>query len=122
MRLIIQHLTGRDAGKRDILPLGRISIGRDASCDVQLDLHRDLEVSSRHAELYIDPERGLCIRDLGSTNGTYIDGERVDDDPIHDGAKIELGKGGVELRLRFRRSLRERLTGRNPALPPKGSR
>jgi len=41
---------------------------------------------------------------------------------VRHGTKIELGKGGVELRLRFRRSLREILTGRHPALAPKGSR
>ncbi len=119
MRIVIQHLTGGDAGRRDVLPLGTVTIGRGDDCTVRLDLHRDLEVSSRHAELYLDPERGLCIRDLGSTNGTFVDGRKIDDSPIAAGAKIELGQGGVELRLKLRKSLVELITGRNPAVSPK---
>ena len=121
MYIVIQHLTGGDAGRRDVLPLGTVTIGRGEECTVRLDLHRDLEVSTRHAELFVDPERGLCIRDLGSTNGTFVDGEQIDDVPISAGAKIELGAGGVELRLRLRKSLGELLTGRNPAAPPKAA-
>ncbi len=119
MRIVIQHLTGSDAGRSDSFPLGPIQIGRDESCDVRLNLQRDLEVSSRHAELYLDPKRGLCLRDLGSTNGTLIDGTRIEDAPIGNGAKIELGDGGVELRLKLKKSLREWITGRNPAGPVK---
>ena len=126
MRIVIQHLTGGDAGRRDVIPLGpdpswSATIGRGENCTIRLDLHRDLEVSTRHAELYLDPERGLCIRDLGSTNGTLVNGTRIEDAPIATGAKIELGQGGVALRLKLRKSLGELLTGRNPASPPKNA-
>ena len=118
MYIVIQHLTGGDAGRRDVVPLGTVTIGRADDCTIRLDLHRDLEVSTRHAELFLDEERGLCIRDLGSTNGTYVDGQKIEDAPISSGAKIELGQGGVELRLKLKKSLGELLTGRNPAAPP----
>jgi pSer/pThr/pTyr-binding forkhead associated (FHA) protein len=119
VQIVIQHLTGSDAGRSDVFPLGSVRIGRDEACDVTLDLHRDLEVSSEHAELYLNPELGLCIRDLDSTNGTWVNGEKIEDTPIDAGAKIELGKGGVQLRLRLKKSLREWITRRNPAAPPK---
>lgn len=119
MRIVIQHISGRDAGRSDSFPLGTVRIGRDESCEVRLDLHRDLEVSTRHAEIYLDPERGLRLRDLGSTNGTWLDGVRIEDAPLGSGARIELGRGGIELRVRLRRSLREWLTGRDPARPPR---
>ncbi len=126
MRIIIQHITGGDAGRRDVLlldsdPAWRISIGRAEDCTVRLDLHRDLEVSSHHAEIYLDPERGLRIRDLESTNGLLVEGERTTDAPLPSGATVELGSGGVKLRIRLRKSLMELLTGRNPATPAKPS-
>lgn len=117
MRIVIQHLSGQEAGRSESFPLGTVLIGRDEACDVRLDLHRDLEVSGRHAELYLDPARGLRLRDLGSTNGTWLDGERIEEAPVANGARIELGRGGVRLRVRLRRSLREWLTGRDPAKP-----
>lgn len=125
MQIVIQYLSGGDAGRRDVFPLPRegrsIVIGRGEECEIRLDLRKDLEVSTRHAELYLDPQRGLCLRDLGSTNGTLIDGETIDDAPISSGAKIELGEGGVLLRLKLKKSLGEWLTGKNPAAPPKSA-
>lgn len=48
-------------------------IGRDSSCDVRLD---DLLVSRRHARISLDGPRPV-VEDLGSANGTYVDGQRV---------------------------------------------
>ena len=125
MQIVIQYLSGGDAGRRDVYPLPQegksIVIGRGEECEIRLDLRKDLEVSTRHAELYLDPQRGLCLRDLGSTNGTLIDGESIEDAPISSGAKIELGAGGVLLRLKLKKSLGEWLTGKNPAAPPKSA-
>lgn len=121
MQIVIQHRSGSEAGRRDVYPLGTVVIGRDEGCDLRLDRQRDLEVSSRHAEIFLDPERGLRIRDLGSTNGTFVDGERVEDAPLANGSRIELGPGGVELRLKLRKSLLEKVTGRNPAAPTGGA-
>lgn len=52
-------------------------IGRDATSDVQID---DRQVSRRHAELNRTPQ-GYTIRDMGSKNGTFLNGEPISDEP-----------------------------------------
>lgn len=68
------------------------AIGRHGSCEFVL---RKEEVSRRHAEIYF--EGGVFrIRDLGSTNGTYVDGSRVVGDvTLTRGAKIEIGTSTI---------------------------
>jgi hypothetical protein len=61
-------------------------LGRGAESDLRLD---DPGISRRHAEIVLsDPPR---ISDLGSTNGTFVDGERVTSAELYDGARIGLG-------------------------------
>jgi hypothetical protein len=52
-------------------------IGRDATSDVQID---DRQVSRRHAEI-TRGSHGFTIRDLGSKNGTFLNGEAISGDP-----------------------------------------
>ena len=54
-----------------------IVIGRDADSDVQID---DRQVSRRHAEI-AHTEKGYVLRDMGSKNGTYLNGETVSQEP-----------------------------------------
>src|SRR5262245_37814881 len=51
-----------------------LTIGRDGANDIVIDHPL---ASRRHARLERD-EHGYCIRDLESTNGTYVDGERIE--------------------------------------------
>jgi len=66
----------------------RLSLGRSSDCDVRLER---TGVSRRHAEL---ERRGpaLSIRDAGSTNGTYVDGKRVDHTSLRAGQVVRLGE------------------------------
>lgn len=47
-------------------------------------------ISSRHCELVVSSE-GVSVRDLGSTNGTFIDGQQVQDATIRHGQRLQLG-------------------------------
>jgi pSer/pThr/pTyr-binding forkhead associated (FHA) protein len=58
-----------------VLPAGSYVIGRSTACQLALD---DAMVSRRHARLVID-DGGARIEDLGSSNGVYVNGERVDE-------------------------------------------
>jgi hypothetical protein len=79
-----------------VLPDGRrvevtgegISIGRLASCDVVLE--DDLEVSRKHAEVRINAGRAFVV-DLGSRNGTKVNGAGVKERALSDGDQVTVG-------------------------------
>jgi hypothetical protein len=66
----------------------RVVIGRSRECDVQLD---DVNASRRHCEVVQDGATSWSVVDLGSTNGTELNGERVDRAPLADGDRITVG-------------------------------
>ncbi|MBI5799516.1 MAG: FHA domain-containing protein [Verrucomicrobia bacterium] len=75
------------------LPAGTTTLGRREDNPLRLS---DDSVSSRHCEL-TEADGRLTIRDLGSTNGTFINGERVEQGIVTPGATFKLGS--VELRF-----------------------
>jgi pSer/pThr/pTyr-binding forkhead associated (FHA) protein len=70
-------------GKTDCHPIETVplSIGRDEAADLTLDYGR---VSREHAVIVQEGD-SYRIRDLGSTNGTFVNGQRVDDEVLGDG-------------------------------------
>ncbi len=70
---------------------GPVVLGRDGGCDVVLDVRRDAVASSRHA--HVLPAFGrVVVTDLGSANGTFVDGLRCAQRLAKAGAVIELGR------------------------------
>jgi hypothetical protein len=63
-------------------------VGRGITADVRLDDHT---VSARHAILVLRAEH-LRILDDRSTNGTFVNGRRVDEAELHDGDVVVLGR------------------------------
>jgi diguanylate cyclase (GGDEF)-like protein len=91
-------LSGPDAGQWFDLPLGRrCVVGRHPDAHVRL---ADPAVSREHCEIRIAEERKVKIRDLGSHNGTFIDGYPINEEPLKDGDRIQLSSETV-LRVRF---------------------
>ncbi|MBI4421765.1 MAG: trypsin-like peptidase domain-containing protein, partial [Gemmatimonadetes bacterium] len=75
-----------------------IRLGRGSECEVQPVETSDKTVSRVHAELTVGPTGGLVVRDVGSKNGTFVNGARVTAPiPIRLGDKIMLGEGGPVL-------------------------
>ena len=72
-RYSLAVIMGANAGQIYTISKPRIVLGRGTESDVQL---QDSEVSRRHAmiEIHVDEAR---VSDLGSTNGTYVDGVRI---------------------------------------------
>lgn len=66
----------------------QVTVGRLGACDICL---ADANASREHARFVPAPEGGWAIEDLGSTNGTFVNGRRVDQSPLHDGDVIEMG-------------------------------
>ncbi|MBL7501271.1 ATP-binding cassette domain-containing protein [Frankia sp. CNm7] len=79
--------TGPEAGRTHALRPGRMLIGRALSNDIIVG---DLLASREHAELFFG-RSGLEIVDLGSANGTFVNGRRVDRTPLRPGDLIAIG-------------------------------
>jgi tetratricopeptide (TPR) repeat protein len=84
---ILHVVGGNDRGKRFDLTLAETHIGRGADQDLVL---ADIAVSRRHVTVQIEGPR-YRLRDLGSGNGTLVNGQRVDTVLLNDGDHIEVG-------------------------------
>ena len=78
----------------------RIRIGRGSECEVRPIREGDTVVSRVHAEIVLAPDGTILIRDAQSRNGTLVNGERLEGGhELEPGDRIELGRGGPELRV-----------------------
>lgn len=85
---------GARAGARERFDQATVTIGRHPSNDLRFDADRDLDVSSRHAELRF-VKGAYVLVDLGSTNGTFVNGDRVTGErSLADGDVITFGANG----------------------------
>lgn len=87
---------GSLAGTTVALQGQTITLGRAHDSTIVLD---DDYASSRHARIYPDRDGQWIVEDLGSTNGTYLDRNRLTTPtPVPVGAPIRIGKTVIELR------------------------
>jgi hypothetical protein len=84
---------GPNAGSRYLLDRDVTTLGRHPDSDIFLD---DITVSRRHAQIrrIPDGEGGSAyqVADVGSLNGTYVDRERIDIQPLHHLADVQIGR------------------------------
>jgi pSer/pThr/pTyr-binding forkhead associated (FHA) protein len=109
-RIIIEFLNGSRAGLVEVYPAARFAslyLGRDAKCDVRLDTDADTMVSRNHAVIeWVDEDslRRYTLSDLLSSNGTYLNGERVlGTVALRSEDVLRLGAQGPEFRIRIER-------------------
>jgi S1-C subfamily serine protease len=92
-----KFLSGARAGQVEAFRKGYIGLGRHPLSDVRFDAERDLDVSSRHAAIVRKTE-GFVLQDLGSRNGTFVNGTRITGDTLlRDGDVIGFGANGPAL-------------------------
>ncbi|MEN9748997.1 MAG: hypothetical protein RL149_75 [Actinomycetota bacterium] len=82
-------------GKRYLLTASRTSVGRDESADIQID---DNGLSRKHFEILWDGSKA-GIRDLGSTNGTKVDGRAMTESPLQNETRISAGRSEFVFRI-----------------------
>ncbi|RVU24515.1 FHA domain-containing protein [Streptomyces antnestii] len=89
-------VAGPDAGGVHLLHGGEIRVGRSADADIALD---DPDVSRMHCAVTLDTDGRVTVTDLGSTNGTTVDGGPVGDRParLAPGALLRLGESTLRL-------------------------
>jgi serine protease Do len=100
MRIVIRHLAGSKANQVEQFPVEsfpELSVGREPGATILFDAARDDAVSRKHAIIKVaqgDPP-SFKLSDLGSSNGTFLNGERITGETeILPGDTIELGTGG----------------------------
>lgn len=79
---------GANAGARFLLDQDVTTVGRHPNADIFLD---DVTVSRRHADFIRDGIQ-FSVRDLASLNGTYFDGQRIEETVVNDGSEVQVGK------------------------------
>lgn len=82
-------------GQRYPLKTGRTVIGRGSDADIRIS---DAASSRKHAEVLWDGKRAL-VRDLGSTNGTKVAGQRVAEAPLTNGETFMIGTTPLTFRV-----------------------
>ena len=70
------------------LASARVTLGRESRNDITIP---DINVSRTHAEISLSPQGAWVITDLGSTNGTYVNGHAVASQPLNEGDHIAMG-------------------------------
>jgi pSer/pThr/pTyr-binding forkhead associated (FHA) protein len=92
----VECVAGSDAGKVFRFTRGNVSIGRKTG-EIPLT---DLEISRRHAVIEVFGREMIFLRDLGSTNGTYHNGQRVSVSRLRNGDTIGVGRSVLKLDIR----------------------
>jgi two-component system, NtrC family, sensor kinase len=81
-------LQGRDKGKRFDLRGPQLTLGRDRGNPIQIT---DSEISRRHAEIRKD-DQGYLLVDLASSNGSFVNAEKVTERRLTNGDRVQLGR------------------------------
>jgi serine phosphatase RsbU (regulator of sigma subunit) len=98
----LELIEGHDSGHRFIVGPAGATIGRTAPADIVL---ADSEVSRNHCRLALDGDV-LMVTDLGSTNGTFIDGTRISvPTPLPVGAILRVGRQSLKHEWRTHREI-----------------
>jgi diguanylate cyclase (GGDEF)-like protein len=79
---------GGELGKKYSLDRPFLLIGRSSKCDIQVDQDA---VSRNHAKI-INTGKSILLRDLGSTNGSYVNDQVVHECHLQDGDRIKIGR------------------------------
>ncbi len=103
INVVLNVTSGRGAGKsHEIAPAGRATIGRAENCDFHLV---DDGVSRTHCLIENKGERVL-LTDLGSSNGTLVNGESVVSSYLHDHAEVRVGLALIKVEVQGARPKR----------------
>jgi S1-C subfamily serine protease len=79
MKAQFSFISGARAGQTDIFSQAHLGIGRHPQSELRFDPDQDLDVSSRHASITLVGDF-YVLRDLGSTNGTFVNGKKLTGD------------------------------------------
>ena len=90
-------MEGEQQGYIYKLYIGRNTLGTSSECPIRFD---DPSISSKHASIrYEDTVPNFVIRDLDSTNGTFVNGEEIIKDELQENDVIGIGNTKLKLKM-----------------------
>ena len=92
-RLRILRDNGQGGAEEIPLPAAGVVLGADATCDVVL---QDVAVSRKHVSI-VPCEAGFDVTDLGSRNGTWLDGAKISRATVPPGSTLRIGTSLVQM-------------------------
>lgn len=114
MQVKLRVLAGKSEGKDIPVPVKRFLIGRSEECHLR---PKSDAISRNHAMIVVN-ETGVVARDLNSRNGTYVNGERIEQDfPLKNGDLLRVGK--LEFEVVIEQSLADQVQVPEPELTSK---
>ena len=103
IRITLSHLSGSRATEIEVVPVGphaELILGRAASAAVRFDPRLDGGVGRYHARLAPGGAGEVLLSDLGSRNGTWLNGNKVTEPtPVRTGDVLRLGQTGPAMQL-----------------------
>lgn len=97
-------------GKRYPITRSRTIVGRGSEADITID---DTGISRKHVEIIWDGERAQ-LNDLGSTNGSKLNGERISKAPLPPDSVIDIGRTRIVFRVLAQSADAQRPAGPRP--------
>jgi RsiW-degrading membrane proteinase PrsW (M82 family) len=117
MKLSLRIESGTFAGREFDLAAGAMTLGRGEGCSIRFDPLVERVMSKQHCAIERRPE-GYFLVDLQSTNGTYLNGERISAARLNSGDVLQFGKNGVTGRVSiFEAEPSSAVTQFAPAIP-----
>jgi pSer/pThr/pTyr-binding forkhead associated (FHA) protein/V8-like Glu-specific endopeptidase len=89
---------GAHTGRQGTFDQERVRLGRAPDNDVAFDPQLDLDASGHHCEIVREPG-GYLLVDHGSRNGTFVNGQRIQQHRLQNGDVIECGRSGPRVRV-----------------------
>jgi len=98
MKLLLNIQNGSLSGRRFELNEGFLTIGRGDTCSIRFDPLKERIASKQHCFIEAKPD-GFYLIDNQSTNGTLLNGQKIEVAKLNSGDTIQFGKGGIEAQI-----------------------
>lgn len=106
MKLSLKIKSGTLAGHSFELGEGITTIGRGENCKIKFDPFGEKIASKNHAFIELKPD-GFYLTDANSTNGTYLNGQKITTVKLNSGDQIQFGKQGAEAEVEISGALNQ---------------
>lgn len=103
MRFTFKHRTGSRAGQEQVIEGRVVNVGRNPTNLLSFDPEKDDRVSGNHAQLLALDDGRVVLSDLGSRNGTLVNGQKIQGQlPLASGTVVQFGsEGGPEVEVTY---------------------